>query len=101
MADSDALAEKIEGALWGLTRVYDAPNGGNEAGVHAPVHEVVAAVLPLLAEEVRAGSEKAWDEATRNALNFAYLNQEDGITLYLRPPHNRNPHRANRGDLGE
>lgn len=96
-----ALAEKIEEALWGLTRVYDAPNGGTETGVHAPVHEVVAAVLPLLAEEVRAGSEKAWDEATRNALNFAYLNQEDGITLYLRPPYDRNPHRASQGDTDE
>lgn len=53
--DADSLTEKIEQALWGLTRVYDAPHGGIETGVHAPVHEVVAAVLPVVATQESDG----------------------------------------------
>ena len=61
-----------------------------------------AAVLPTIETEVRKGQAEAWDEATRIALNFAYLNQEDRITLYLRPPHDRNPYRTTEaGDSDE
>lgn len=94
-ADTDELQERIEHALWGFTQVYDAEDGrGTEIGVHAPVHKVVSAVLPIVSGEVRKAKAEAWDEATRIALNFAYLNQEDRITLYLRPPHDRNPYRT-------
>ena len=48
----------------------------------------------------RDAKAEAWDEATRIALNFAYLSQEDRITLYLRPPHDRNPYRET-GDSDE
>lgn len=54
--------------------------------------ELVAAVLSDVEAEVRRAQAEVWDAATRNALNFAYLNQEDRITLYLRPPHDRNPY---------
>ena len=60
--DADSLTGEIEQALWGLLRVYDAPHGGTETGVHAPVHEVVSAVLPIIAAEVQAASERAWDD---------------------------------------
>ena len=64
MTDTD---EKIEKALWGLTRVYDAPHGhGTEVGVHAPVHEVVAAVLPIIAAEVQAAKAEALREAAED-----------------------------------
>ena len=49
MTDTNPLWERIEHALWGVTQVYDARDGrGTEVGVHAPVYEVVAAVLPIL-----------------------------------------------------
>lgn len=49
MTDTNPLRERIEHALWGVTQVYDARDGrGTEVGVHAPVYEVVAAVLPIL-----------------------------------------------------
>lgn len=53
--DADSPAGKIEQALWGLTRVYDAPHGGIETLVHAPVHEVVSAVLPVVATQESDG----------------------------------------------
>ena len=71
--DTDALTEKIEEALWGLWRVYDAPDGGTETFVHAPVHEVVAAVLSGVTEEVR----KAKAEALREAADWWAANPDD------------------------
>lgn len=79
--DADSLAEKIEQALWGLTRVYDAPHGGTETGVHAPVHEVVAAVLPVVAATEEAMAERVREakaEALRNAaLDVSFIEMED------------------------
>ena len=65
--DTDALTEKIEEALWGLWKVYDAPDGGTETFVHAPVHEVVAAVLSGVTEEVRKAKAEALREAAERA----------------------------------
>lgn len=80
--DTDSLTEKIEQALWGLTRVYDAPHGGVETGVHAPVHEVVAAVLPVAAATEEAMAERVREakaEALRNAaLDVSFIEMEDG-----------------------
>ena len=60
MTDTNPLWERIEHALWGVTQVYDARDGrGTEVGVHAPVYEVVAAVLPLIAAEVQAAKAEA------------------------------------------
>lgn len=65
--DTDALQERIEHALWGVTQVYDARDGrGTEVGVHAPVHTVVAAVLPIIAAEVKAAKADAWDDCERS-----------------------------------
>lgn len=79
--DADSLTEKIEQALWGLTRVYDAPHGGVETGVHAPVHEVVAAVLPVAAATEEAMAERVREakaEALRNAaLDVSFIEMED------------------------
>ena len=87
---TDALTEKIEGSLWGLWRVYDAPAGGTDTFVHAPVHEVVAAVLPIVAEEVAKAKAGAWQEG----VNFALPNAE----TYWISKHN--PH-AETGDSDE
>ena len=78
MTDTNPLWERIEHALWGVTQVYDARDGrGTEVGVHAPVYEVVAAVLPILrlaqAEAVdgfRAGLADHLDLATPRAWDF-------------------------------
>ena len=64
MTDTNPLWERIEHALWGVTQVYDARDGrGTEVGVHAPVYEVVAAVLPIL----RRAQADAWDEGQMSA----------------------------------
>ena len=73
--DATALTGRIEHALWGVTQVYDAKDGrGTEVGVHAPVYEVVAAVLPIVAEEVR----KAQAEALRETADWWAANPDDG-----------------------
>lgn len=85
---TDDLTERITQAIRDAdadTLDYERRTPDSGYGTHA------AAVLSIITAEVRAASEKVWNEATRNALNFAYLD-ENGITLYLRPPHNRNPH---------
>ena len=79
--DTAALQERIEAALWGVTQVYDARDGrGTEVGVHAPVYEVAAAVLPIVAAEAQAAKAEAWQEG----VNFALPNAE--TTWY--PQHN-------------
>ena len=61
--DTTPLQERIEHALWGFTQVYDAKDGrGTEIGVHAPVHEVLDAILPIVAGEVRKAKADARDE---------------------------------------
>src|SRR5699024_1612157 len=73
MTDTNPLWQRIEHALWGDTQVYDARDRrGTEVGVHAPVYEVVAAVLPIVPEEVRKAKAGAWQEG----VNFALPNAE-------------------------
>lgn len=70
--DTTALQERIEHALWGVTQVYDARDGrGTEVGVHAPVHEVVAAVLPIIRE--------AQAEALRETADWWAANPDDDV----------------------
>lgn len=91
---SDELREKIARTL---DYLHDPWPGGIDAhweqGRRADGYRLDAdAILPIVEAEVRRAQAEVWDAATRNALNFAYLNQEDRITLYLRPPHDRNPY---------
>ena len=80
--DTTAPQERIEHALWGITQVYDAEDGrGTEVGVHAPVYEVVATVLPIIAAEVRKAQADAWDEGYA----WGCFDDTDGFT--------RNPYR--------
>ena len=95
--DTTALQERIARAMWagfaadqGYTTTWEELS----EYVQGTYLHAAAAVLPIIAAEVQAAKAEAWDEATRVALNFAYLNQEDRITLHLRPPHDRNPYRA-------
>ena len=83
--DTDVLIEK---ALWGLTRVYDAPHGGTETGVHAPVHQVVTAVLPIVEAEVRAAKAEGWDDCAHEADRRWLIGGQSAAIL-----HDCNPHR--------
>ena len=60
--DDKTLTEQTESALWGLIEVYDARSGrGTEVFVHAPVHAVVAAVLPIIRKVKRDAARAALD----------------------------------------
>ena len=89
--DTAALQERIEHALWGVTQVYDARDGrGTEVGVHAPVYEVAAAVLPIIAAEVRKARAAAWDEGYEAGMFDTYrLGRDMELTITPAP----NPYR--------
>lgn len=81
VTDPSALQEHVERALWGVTQVHDARDGrGVEVAVRAPVHEVVAAVLSGVTEEVR----KAKAEALREAADSVH---DNAASPYCLPCH--------------
>ena len=88
--DTDALTERIARAL-AIEDGYDPEDPCNGWAMDSCRTEATAAVLPIVAEEVRKAKAEAWQEG----VNFALPNAE--TTWY--PQHN--PYRATEHETGD
>ena len=96
---NDDLAEQIEKALWGSIRVYDWPSGrGVDVFVHDHVHEVVAAVLPIVEDAVKRGQAEAWNQGAETAWSVSTIEVNDQLYHWRKSGEPRNPYREETPD---